>query len=99
MQSHASADKEPDIVAELLRTLAEFMPDLPQDMAQDLEARLREDFGGQRTYIPKRRRHHGNHEKQQIYQDGLGPESTEQITQRHKISRATLYRHMKRFGG
>jgi Mor family transcriptional regulator len=93
-----NTDKEPDILAELLAVLRQKAPDLAPHVLHDVEAQIRRDFGGQRVYLPKRRKHLDHVQQQQLYQDGLSNASTEQITAKHKISRATLYRHMKRFG-
>jgi Mor family transcriptional regulator len=92
-------DKDPDLLAEVLTVLCQKMPGLEPAIVNDLEAQIRRDFGGRRVYLPKRRKHLDHLQQQALYEDGLSNVSTEQITVKHKISRATLYRHMKRFGG
>lgn len=96
VQDHLS-DKEPDILLELIEVLRQKAPNLTASVLLEVETQIRRDFGGQRVYLPKRRKHLDHVQQQQLYQDGLSNATNEQITAKHKISRATLYRHMKRF--
>jgi Mor family transcriptional regulator len=69
---------------------------LPEETAEEIERAVRAQFGGQRLFIPKTKRHPSAALRQQIYQAGLSNMSTEEITKKFKIGRAALYRLMKR---
>lgn len=69
---------------------------LPDDTAEAIERAVRAQFGGQRLFIPKTKRHPSPALREQIYQAGLSNMSTEEITKKFKIGRASLYRLMKR---
>lgn len=91
---------EPDIVQEVLRRVIELSPGFSQALAQQIEQQVKAELGGRRVFVPK-----GAHtrltpeKKQQIYQDGLSNMPTPEIQAKHKISRASLYRLMKRGPG
>jgi transcriptional regulator of acetoin/glycerol metabolism len=86
--------QEPDILAELLALLPSYVANLTAEQVLHIEQRLRDNFGGQRTYIGKRARL----KAPLVRQAGLTSAPTQQICEQYQISRATLYRHMKRGG-
>jgi Mor family transcriptional regulator len=88
--------KEPDILAELLAALRQKMPHLETAIINDVEAQIRQQFGGKRSYIPKRRAHLDPATAQSLYLDGLSNAPTEQVITKYRISKATLYRRLKR---
>jgi Mor family transcriptional regulator len=69
---------------------------LPDESAEEIERAVRAQFGGQRLFIPKTKRHPSAALREKIYQAGLTDMSTEEITKKFKIGRAALYRLMKR---
>lgn len=91
-----------DLIQTLLAMVRAEFPQCTDDQAAQLDARTRAVWGGQRVHIPKNsHRRAGNQAKppetlQRAYTDALGAEPTEVITTRHGISRATLYRLMKK---
>jgi transcriptional regulator of acetoin/glycerol metabolism len=93
---------EPDIIETLLAMVRAEFPQCTESQAQHLDERIRAQWGGQRLHIAKtRHRKPGNQAKpaetlQRAYTDALGSEPTKVITTRHGISRATLYRLMKK---
>ena len=89
-------DPDADLVQVLLKRVAEAAPGISQETVDEIEREVREQFGGSRVFIPKRKKRLSTEKKAQAYQDGLSDKSTEQVMAKHKISRATLYRLMKR---
>jgi DNA invertase Pin-like site-specific DNA recombinase len=93
---------EGDIVVIILRRVVALAPDFNRAIAGQIEAEVRAAYGGQRVRIPKRGKHLTAEERQALFQDGLSGMSTEEIMRKHRISRRTLERQMKRggrFGG
>ncbi|KQW96967.1 hypothetical protein ASC94_09170 [Massilia sp. Root418] len=86
-------DPDPDIVEVIM--LACQASGLDADAARLIEAQIRNDYGGLRVRIPKRKRHPTERERQDAFADGLSDMSTAEVTAKHGISRATLYRLMK----
>jgi DNA invertase Pin-like site-specific DNA recombinase len=64
-----------------------------------VEEKIRAQYGGLRVRIPKRKKHATSEARDQVYSDGLTTMTTGEITQKHGISRATLYRVMKNRAG
>ena len=89
-----SDDREPDIV-EIIIKMAQ-SEGLPAEAAHLIEQAIRTNYGGLRIRIPKRKKHPSTEQRSQVYADGLTSMRTEDITEKHGISRATLYRLMKR---
>lgn len=89
-------DTDADLVQVLLRRVAEAAPGISQEAVDEIEREVREQFGGSRVFIPKRKKRLSGEKRQQAYQDGLSDKSTEQVIATHKISRATLYRLLKK---
>jgi hypothetical protein len=88
-----TADYEPDIVEVIM--LACQAGGLDSDAARLIEMQIRSDYGGLRVRIPKRKKHPTETERKAAFADGLSDMSTEAVTTKHGISRATLYRWMK----
>ena len=88
-------DSDADLVQVLLRRVAEAAPGISQEAVDEIEREVREQFGGSRVFIPKRKKRLSGEKRQQAYKDGLSDQSTEQVIATHKISRATLYRLLK----
>lgn len=91
-------DPEPDIVAELLKRVATLAPNIPAAHFAAVDRALREEFGGLRMRIPKRAKYLTLAQREDLFKDGLTKMSTEEIVKKHKISRATLFREMKKGG-
>lgn len=93
---------DPDLIQTFLAMVRAEFPQCTEQQANHLDERIRAVWGGQRVHIAKaRHRKAGNQAKlpevlQRAYSDALGPEPTQVITSRHGISRATLYRLMKK---
>ena len=93
---------EPDIVALVLQKVIAMSPGFSEALARQIEQSVKEEHGGKRMFIPKGGKRLTPEQREAVFQDGLTSMSTEEITQKHKISRATMYRTMKqggRFGG
>jgi DNA invertase Pin-like site-specific DNA recombinase len=91
-----SLDSDLDIV-ELILKMAQ-AEGLSADAAHHIEQAVRTQHGGERVRIPKRKKHMSPEQRQKAYEDGLSNLPTEEITSKHGIGRATLYRLMKRGG-
>lgn len=91
-------EAEPDIVVDLLAHVAAMHPGLTRDALAKIEKQLRGKYGGQRVHIHKRGKHLTPDQRSAIFKDGLTAMPNAEITQKHKISRATLYRQMKKGG-
>mgnify|MGYP003457536941 CR=1 FL=1 len=89
-----NTDPDPDIVEVIL--VACRASGLDADAAFLIESRIRSEYGGLRVRIPKRKKHPTPQERDQALADGLTNMSTAEITAKHGVSRATLYRLMKR---
>lgn len=89
-----NTDPDPDIVEIILGACR--ASGLDAAAAFVIEQSIREQYGGLRVRIPKRKKHPTSQEREQIRADGMTSMSTEEVTGKHKISRATLYRVMKR---
>lgn len=82
-------------ILELIIRLAQ-AEGLPEEAAQIIEQTVRSEYGGQRVFIPKRKK--GEHARRQAFADAVSNLPTKEVTERHGISRATLYRMLKRGG-
>lgn len=90
-------DPDPDIVEVILRAC--LGAGLDAAAARAVEEKIRAQYGGLRVRIPKRKKHATSEARDQVYSDGLTTMTTGEITQKHGISRATLYRVMKNRAG
>lgn len=91
-----STESNADIVEIILR-LAQ-AEGLSADAAHQIEQLVRTEHGGERVRIAKRKKHLTDAQRAEVYADGLSNQSTEEIAGKYGISRATLYRYMKRGG-
>lgn len=91
-------NQDQDIVTAILQRVAEVMPDMSDDLVHQVEDEVRREYGGQRWFVPKRRRHLTNEQRTSVFKDGVSNMQTAEVTSKHKISRATLYRVMKTGG-
>lgn len=69
---------------------------LDADSAHQIEHVTRQQFGGLRVHIPKKKKHLTPEQRQQAYQDGLTNMPTDEIMSKYKIGRSALYVLMKR---
>jgi Mor family transcriptional regulator len=91
---------DPDIVQEVLRRVIAMSPGFSLALAQQIEQQVKAELGGRRVFVPKGAQTRLTPEQQlQVYQDGLSNMPTPEIQAKHKISRASLYRLMKRGPG
>ena len=86
-------DPEPDILELIMRACE--AEGLDHDAARLIEAKMREEYGGLRVRIPKRAKHIRSEERKKIFADGLTNMTDDEVTGKHGISRATLWRRMK----
>jgi hypothetical protein len=93
---------DPDLIEYLLAMVRAEFPQCTDGQADHIDERVRAVWGGQRVHIAKHlRRKRGRPPTapevlQRAYADALGTEPTHSITSRHGISRATLYRLVKK---
>jgi DNA invertase Pin-like site-specific DNA recombinase len=87
-------EEDPDIVQVII--LACRQSGLDAAAAHEIELRIRAQYGGLRVRIPKRKKHPTSQERELVLADGITNMSNEEIMGKHGISRATLYRMMKR---
>jgi Mor family transcriptional regulator len=74
-------------------------PELHATIAEK-KASFCQEYGGQRYFLPKgTKRTLTPQQRQAVYDDGLTAMDNDQIIEKHKISRRTLYRVMKGGGG
>lgn len=91
-------EEDADLVEVILRLVIAVSPSFDPQLAAQIEARVRAAYGGQRVRIPKRGKHLSPDERQALFRDGLSDMATDEILRKHKISRRTLERQMKRGG-
>jgi transcriptional regulator of acetoin/glycerol metabolism len=93
-------DPEPDILQVVIHRVRELLPAITDEQAQQVETEARADLGGLRARVPKRKKHLSNEQRQSIAREAIAATSTDQeITERHGIGRATLYRYVKMGSG
>ena len=80
---------------ELMLHLQAALPDLDPARAGQIERDLRLRFGGMRVRIPKRGKHLRGEERDRVFADGVSNMETGDVTRKHRISQATLYRILK----
>jgi len=92
-----SPDPEPDLLLVVLHRVRAAAPGCITDaQAREIEEAIRAELGGMRARIPKRKKHPTPEQRQAIVRDALTSATDTEITQRHGIHRATLYRTLKR---
>lgn len=82
----------------LLQRVIAVAPGFSAALASQIEQELRAEYGGLRVRIPKRGKYLTPDQRQAVFTDGLTAMPTTELTTKHKISRATLYREMKKGG-
>jgi len=91
-----AADEDADIVIAMIREVLELGVGITTDQAAAIERRLKERYGDQRVRVKKKLQlSESNPLRAQVYRDGLTNMSNEEITRKHGVSRATIYRWMK----
>lgn len=91
-----SLDPEPDILMVVLARVRAAGANLTEEQARQIEQEVRAELGGLRVRVPKRRKHLTQEQRQAVVRDALGNATDGDLTQRHGIGRATLYRYIKR---
>lgn len=87
--------QEPDLVDRIFDYLVEQLPQLSPDQVREIERRVRDTHGGQENYVRKDARVRTlSTEVLAIFN---GRNATE-VARRLRISRATVYRHLKQAG-
>lgn len=87
-----------DVVRELINRLldvAQREGTLTESLAREVERSFRHDFNGEKFYV-RREGDDPTSRQAAVVTDYLAGQPVEQITRHHGISRATLYRHLKR---
>lgn len=96
----ASTDPEPDIVLVVLHAVRALAPDVSAEVANQVEAAVRAQYGGMRVRIPKRKKHPTHEERQATYREAINSAApTDEVARNAGLHRATLYRLMKRNPG
>jgi hypothetical protein len=89
-------DPEPDLLLVVIQHVRQLVPEITDAQAHQVEAEARAELGGLRVRIPKRRKHLSEEQRHAIAREAIAATSTDQeITERHGIGRATLYRYVK----
>lgn len=91
------ADREPDIVLTILASVKTRVQ-LTREQERDIEREIRLEYGGMRVRIAKRGKHLTPEQRREVFRQGLSSASDREIIEDRGISRATLYRLMKRGG-
>mgnify|MGYP000314117018 CR=1 FL=1 len=100
MSESRHLDPEPDLLLVVLQRVRLLAPGLTDAQAAMVESEVRAELGGLRVRIPKRRKHLSEEQRQAIAREALAATDTDaQITERHRIGRASLYRYLKRGTG
>lgn len=92
-------ETRPDLVTELLRQVIAMAPGFSKALADQIEADFRAKHAGESYTILKRGPRMSPEQRQAVYKDGLTSMEEREILEKHKISRATLFRVMKDAGG
>lgn len=90
---------DPDIVSVILQKVVAMAPGFSAALAQQIEAQVRQEFGGQRIFVNKVGKRMTPEQRQAVFLDGLSNMDNAEIIEKHKISKRTLYRVMKQGGG
>jgi Mor family transcriptional regulator len=92
---------EPDVLELFSRQIIAMAPGLEAAILEK-KAEFCQEFGGQRYYLPKGAKRMTDAQRDALYQDGLTSMTNEELQEKHKVSRRTIYNAMKkggRFGG
>lgn len=100
-----NGDDDPDIVVAMIREVLDLGLALTDVQKAAIERRIKEKYGDRRFRVKKKlqfsdARANGvglsDALRARVYQDGLSNMSTAEITRKHGVDRATLYRWMKK---
>lgn len=91
-------DPEPDIVLAILQLVRLAEPGFSEEKARAVEQQVREQYGGLRTRIPKRKKHPTSEQRRKIFLEALTNAPEDEILARHRIARSTFYEYVKRGG-
>lgn len=80
-----------DIISDIIETFTAHVAEITPDIASNVEAIIRKQWGGEQAYIAKRCAII-NSKKQTINNELRAGYSIVQIEQRHEIPRSTIYR-------
>ena len=92
-------ETRPDLLAALFQQIIAMAPSFDAALARQIEAQFRASHAGESFVVLKRGPRMTPEQRQAVYRDGLTGMENDEITQKHKIGRATLYRIMKDGGG
>lgn len=92
-------DTKPDLVAVLFQNIIAMAPGFSEVLARQIEADFRAKHAGESFVVLKRGPRMTPEQRQEVFRDGLTAMENDEITEKHKISRRTLYRVMKEGGG
>jgi len=88
-------NQEQDIVSAIIQRVIDVTPGFSGELAQQVELQVRAEYGGRRLFVHKRAPRMTPRQRHAAFKDGLSNMPTSEITTKHKISRATVYRLMK----
>lgn len=92
----AAAPEDPDIVRVLIERVTPLVPEADRVALAQVELALRTEYGGLRVRIPKRRKDLRGAQREAAYRDALSDAPLQEVLERQGISRATLYRLVKK---
>jgi transcriptional regulator of acetoin/glycerol metabolism len=93
------ADHEPDIVLVILQLVRLVNPSVTSEEAQRVEQQVRDEYGGLRTRIAKRKKHMSQEQRARLFREALTDgRPTDELAAAAGIHRSTFYRNMKRGG-
>ena len=87
---------ENDPIDQIFAVILRLSPKFSEAVRRQAEAEIRAKFGGERHYIAKKKKHPSETQRAEIFRDGVSSMSTEEVCEKHQITRGTLYRHLKR---
>jgi Mor family transcriptional regulator len=87
-----------DIVRDIIERLMAHEPSITEEIALRVEAEVRQTWGGAEVYVPKEAKRQSR-VREAVVKDALSTMSTAEIQRRHGVSRATIYRLLKRGPG
>ena len=91
--------EDPDVVAYTLQCVIAMAPGFSAALAKQIEERVKSEYGGRRLFLPKGVKRLTPEQRKAVFKDGITLMTEEDITQKHQISKTTLWRIMKSGGG
>ena len=91
--------EDPDVVAYTLQCVIAMAPGFSAALAKQIEERVKAEYGGRRLFLPKGVKRLTPEQRKAVFKDGITSMTEEDITQKHQISKTTLWRIMKSGGG